>query len=199
MQDEMATHIELASERLIARGLSPIDAHLAATREFGNMTHLKEEAAGGGPAGSRHCRRLTLRVRHSGGTPPRHTMPRAGDRPELRPPVLVHARHANHLPLGVAESDDLVRTACAAGSERSAPHLRTWRAGAGGIPAPDSHFSAVTGYAKTGYRRGGWRRRQRASARRLRNPHYFEFWVCARSWRGPSRTESGRRHRAVPC
>ena len=35
MQDEVATHIERATERVTARGVSPTDARLAAIREFG--------------------------------------------------------------------------------------------------------------------------------------------------------------------
>ena len=43
MQREMAEHLDRATDRLLARGLSPTEAHDAATREFGNMTYLKEE------------------------------------------------------------------------------------------------------------------------------------------------------------
>ena len=43
MQDEISSHIERATERLVARGLSITDARIAATREFGNVTHHKEE------------------------------------------------------------------------------------------------------------------------------------------------------------
>ena len=44
MQAEMREHIERATERLIARGLSADEARLAARREFGNMTVLQEDA-----------------------------------------------------------------------------------------------------------------------------------------------------------
>ena len=44
MQDEMAEHIERAAARLMARGLSAEEARRAATREFGNVTYLQEEA-----------------------------------------------------------------------------------------------------------------------------------------------------------
>lgn len=44
MQAEMRQHLELATERLIARGMSPADARDAARREFGNVTVLQEEA-----------------------------------------------------------------------------------------------------------------------------------------------------------
>jgi predicted permease len=44
MQAEMRDHVDQATERLIARGLSPADARLAAKREFGNATVLHEQA-----------------------------------------------------------------------------------------------------------------------------------------------------------
>ncbi|HKW11733.1 MAG TPA: ABC transporter permease [Gemmatimonadaceae bacterium] len=44
LQDEMRDHLERSTERLIARGMSPADARLAARREFGNVAVLQEEA-----------------------------------------------------------------------------------------------------------------------------------------------------------
>jgi predicted permease len=44
MQDEMRTHLEQATERYMARGMSASDARLAARREFGNLTVLQEES-----------------------------------------------------------------------------------------------------------------------------------------------------------
>lgn len=44
MQDEMAEHLRHATERYLARGMSPVDAELAARREFGNRGVLQEEA-----------------------------------------------------------------------------------------------------------------------------------------------------------
>ena len=44
MLDEMALHVERATERLMARGLSEHEARLAARREFGNLGVLQEEA-----------------------------------------------------------------------------------------------------------------------------------------------------------
>ena len=44
MQSEMQEHIDRATERFIARGMSPRDARLAAKREFGNLTVLEEAA-----------------------------------------------------------------------------------------------------------------------------------------------------------
>src|SRR5687767_3636031 len=45
MQAEMREHLDRATERLIARGMSPADALLEARREFGNLTVLQDEAA----------------------------------------------------------------------------------------------------------------------------------------------------------
>ena len=153
MQDEMADHIEKATERLIARGLSPIDAHLAATREFGSMTHLKEEGrrargtrwlealAADSRFASRHFRRnpgatitmlLVLGLGMSFGT------------------ALFSFMHAymTQPPLGVARSDDLVR-------------IRGRHEGDGGVAYErqlsreelaeyqglTSHFAAVAGFS----------------------------------------------------
>ena len=44
MQEEMREHLERATERYAARGMSPADARLAARREFGNVAALQEEA-----------------------------------------------------------------------------------------------------------------------------------------------------------
>lgn len=44
MQVEMREHLDRATDRYIARGMSPADARLAARREFGNVTLLQEEA-----------------------------------------------------------------------------------------------------------------------------------------------------------
>ena len=44
MREEMSRHLELATERLIARGLSPAEARRAALREFGNVHYLQEKA-----------------------------------------------------------------------------------------------------------------------------------------------------------
>ena len=43
MQEEMRAHLERATERLMARGMSPADARSAARREFGNVASLQEE------------------------------------------------------------------------------------------------------------------------------------------------------------
>src|SRR4051812_8824157 len=43
MQIEMREHHDRATERYVARGMTPGDARLAARREFGNVTVLQEE------------------------------------------------------------------------------------------------------------------------------------------------------------
>jgi predicted permease len=44
MQAEMREHLERATERLIARGMSPAAARLEARREFGNLTVIQDDA-----------------------------------------------------------------------------------------------------------------------------------------------------------
>lgn len=44
MQAEMREHLDRATARLVARGISEADARLAARREFGNLTVLQEQA-----------------------------------------------------------------------------------------------------------------------------------------------------------
>jgi predicted permease len=44
MRDEMQAHLDRATERLMARGMSKADARYAAQREFGNVASLQEEA-----------------------------------------------------------------------------------------------------------------------------------------------------------
>src|SRR5437762_13371473 len=44
MQEEMRQHLERATERFVARGMSHADAALAARREFGNVSLLQEES-----------------------------------------------------------------------------------------------------------------------------------------------------------
>jgi putative ABC transport system permease protein len=43
MQEEMSAHLALATERLLARGLSEEEASRAARREFGNVAYLQEQ------------------------------------------------------------------------------------------------------------------------------------------------------------
>ena len=44
MEDELRMHLELRTERNIAAGLSPQEAHYAALRDFGGMDQIKERA-----------------------------------------------------------------------------------------------------------------------------------------------------------
>ena len=44
MHEEMAAHLERATERLMRRGLSPTEAQALALREFGNVAFLQEES-----------------------------------------------------------------------------------------------------------------------------------------------------------
>ena len=44
MREEMGLHIERATARYIARGMSPVDAAKAARREFGNFDYIEEAA-----------------------------------------------------------------------------------------------------------------------------------------------------------
>lgn len=44
MREEMAQHLQRATERMVARGLSPDAARSAALREFGNVHYLQEKA-----------------------------------------------------------------------------------------------------------------------------------------------------------
>ncbi|MFI5227416.1 MAG: ADOP family duplicated permease [Gemmatimonadales bacterium] len=51
MDEEMRAHLDLAAERYMARGLSRIDARVAARREFGNTTVLAADARAARGAG----------------------------------------------------------------------------------------------------------------------------------------------------
>jgi hypothetical protein len=57
MQAEMRQHLDRATERLIARGLSPDRARLEARREFGNVTVMQDNA--GNARGPRWVDELT--------------------------------------------------------------------------------------------------------------------------------------------
>jgi predicted permease len=57
MQAEMREHLDRATQRLIARGMSPRDARLAARREFGNLTVIQDDA--GDARGARWVDALT--------------------------------------------------------------------------------------------------------------------------------------------
>src|SRR5689334_23519247 len=44
LREEMASHIEMRTELLIERGAAPDEARRRATRQFGNLTQMEEEA-----------------------------------------------------------------------------------------------------------------------------------------------------------
>jgi predicted permease len=114
MEDEIATHIERATERLIARGLSITEARIAANREFGNVTHHKEE--GRRARGSRWLEalgadsRFALRHfrRNPGATLTMLIVLAIGMSVATALFSFMYA-YTNQRPVGVTESDDLVR------------------------------------------------------------------------------------------
>ena len=63
MQEEMAGHLERATERLMTRGLTRAEARHAARREFGNVGVLQEEARDA--RGTRWIETLTSDVRYA--------------------------------------------------------------------------------------------------------------------------------------
>lgn len=71
MQEEMAQHLERATVRLMARGLTADEARNAATREFGNVANLQEEArdARGGRWLEAFARDIRFALRHLGRKP----------------------------------------------------------------------------------------------------------------------------------
>ena len=71
MQEEMAEHLERAMARLMTRGLSAEEARRAATREFGNVAFLQEEArdARGGRWLETLARDVRFALRHFGRKP----------------------------------------------------------------------------------------------------------------------------------
>ena len=44
LDEEMAFHREQAEKEFVASGMSPQQAHVAAARQFGNATHLREQS-----------------------------------------------------------------------------------------------------------------------------------------------------------
>ncbi len=71
MQEEMATHLARATERLVSRGMAAEEARKAARREFGNVEYLQEEARDA--RGARWIESiladLRFGIRHFGRTP----------------------------------------------------------------------------------------------------------------------------------
>ena len=62
MDEEMSTHLGRSVERFQAAGLSPDDAHVAATRAFGNIAAIKEDARDA--RGGRGIESVIMDVRH---------------------------------------------------------------------------------------------------------------------------------------
>jgi predicted permease len=152
MREEMAAHLERATERLVARGLTPGDARHEALREFGPVPFLQEQAraARGGRwvddvvadlrFGRRHLRRAPLT------TAIMFAVLAAGIAISVLLFSVVHSVAAAP-PAGVARADDLVRirgTLAAPGREGRGfravgeDELRAYRA-LGGL------FAAVAG------------------------------------------------------
>jgi putative ABC transport system permease protein len=46
LDDEVNIHVEMLTERFVARGMSPKEAHFAARRQFGGMTQMKNDLRG---------------------------------------------------------------------------------------------------------------------------------------------------------
>src|SRR4051812_2740117 len=63
MHDEMSAHLAQATERLMARGLTPAQARIEARREFGNVAVVQEEARDA--RGVRLISEFSSDVRHS--------------------------------------------------------------------------------------------------------------------------------------
>ena len=64
MQDEMRQHLDRATERLMARGLSQREARAEAAREFGNIGVIQEEARDARGPWSRFVSELGQNVRY---------------------------------------------------------------------------------------------------------------------------------------
>src|SRR5688572_2254919 len=114
MQREMSQHLDRATSRHVARGLSLSQARNAATREFGNVTYLKEAARQA--RGTRWVEALAADSRFA--------LRHFGRNPGATLTMLIVLAigmsfatalfsfmyaYANQRPLGVAESDDIVR------------------------------------------------------------------------------------------
>ena len=157
MQREMSEHLDRATERLVSRGLTPITARHAALREFGNMTYLREE--GRQARGTRWVEALAADSRFA----IRHFMRNPGATLTM---LLVLAigmsfatalfsfmyAYTNQRPLGVAESDDIVRIRGRQQGVNSSKALLRYmsREELEEYQRLTSHFSAVAGYAEDG-------------------------------------------------
>ena len=157
MHREMSAHLDRATERLVSRGLTPINARHAAMREFGNMTYHQEEG--------RHARgaswveslgadaRFAMRhfLRNPGATLTMLIVLAIGMSFATALFSFMYA-YTNQRPLGVAESDDIVRIrGRQQGVNSSQPLLRYMsRQELHEYQRLTSHFSAVAGYAEDG-------------------------------------------------
>ena len=155
MQQEMAAHLDRATERLVARGLSPRDARHLANREFGNVTHLREE--GRRARGTRWLDALgadsRFAIRHfrrnPGATVTMLFVLAIGMSICTSLFSFIHA-WGNQAPLGITASDDLVRIR---GRELTEDGVRLRRFSPeelGEYQRLTSHFSAVAGFASYG-------------------------------------------------
>jgi predicted permease len=155
MQHEMAAHLDQATDRLVARGLSPTEARAAAIREFGNMTYLKEE--GRRARGTRWVEALAadsrFAIRHfrrnPGATLTILIVLAIGMSISTALFSFMHA-YATQPPLGVPVSDDLVRIR---GRQLTTSNVRLRRLSLEELQEYQgltSHFAAVAGYVDNG-------------------------------------------------
>ena len=157
MDREMRAHLDRATDRLVSRGLTPINARNAAIREFGNMTYHKEE--GRRARGTSWVEALGADSRFAF----RHFMRNKGATLTMLIVLAIGMSFAtalfsfmyaytNQRPLGVAESDDIVRIrGRQQGVNWSNPLLRYMsREELEQYQRLTTHFSGVAGYAEDG-------------------------------------------------
>src|SRR5688500_17061095 len=153
MQHEIDSHIDRATDRLMARGLTADDARNAATREFGSVTYLKEDAR---RARGTHWlealgadSRFALRHfrRNPGATLTMLIVLAIGMSFATALFSFMYA-YTNQRPLGVAESDDIVRIRGRQQFVNSSNTLLRYmsREEREEYQRLTSHFSAVAGY-----------------------------------------------------
>ena len=155
MQHEIDEHIDRATDRLMARGMTMHDARNAATREFGNVTYHKEEARR-----ARGARWLEALAADS-----RFALRHFGRNPGATLTMLIVLAigmsfatalfsfmyaYTNQRPIGVAASDDIVRIR---GRTQTVGHSQPLLRRVSPEELEEyqrltSHFSAVAGYAE---------------------------------------------------
>ena len=182
MQREMAQHLDRATGRLVARGLSTTNARAAALREFGNVTYLKEE--GRRARGTRWLEALAADARFA----IRHFRRNPGATLTILVVLAIGMSistalfsfiraYAKQPPLGVTESDDLVRIR---GRDLRMDGLRLRRFTMDELEQYQgltSHFAAVAGHATYGvtlYMEGDAGRSESAKATFV-TPNYFDL------------------------